>query len=348
MTAYTSGNLALLSGSSAAAQMAAKLLEGDATAWAALALSSFGMDEKAYELLLEQLADNLTVDLMCVIPDESAITAKKSADYISDVLSLVQMETDLGANAVVDLELMDAVLEARLSSSDLVDDPRWFSEALDKIDALTEQKKALASLNSGIDNVLTGVKTVFGMLQTAATYASVDDLSLGGVAAICANKEYLTYSNPVVLDEIESYAAFMQSGAVNYSLYDYVSKNVGSWVLDGLSASCPVFKLMQLSTHLVPALAEGIDATESFQISMLAIPLQSDVERVLQAELKAYPARKAEAEEFQVLSETAYIFLKTCYIAKNQATAALQLSGDDLATQQAQMEFLLEKWRCSR
>ncbi len=342
-TAYTSGDLALLSGSSAAAQLAAKLLDGDATAWAALALSAFGFDEKGHELLLKQLADDLTVDLMCVIPDESMVIAEQSANYISDVMSLIQTEYDVGANAAVDMDLMDAVVEARISSGSLVNDPRWFSEALDKIQVLTEQKKALAALNTGLDNVLTGVKTVFGMLQTAATYASVDEISQGGVGAICANRAALTDSSPIVLDEIESYAAFMRSGEVNYSLYDYVAKNVGSWVLDGISASCPVFKLMQLAAHLVPALSEGIDATHSFQISMLAIPLQNDVERILQAELKAYPARKAEGEQFKALSETAYIYLKTCYIARNQASSALGLSSDELSRQQGQMEFLLEK-----
>lgn len=343
MTAYTSGNLALLSGSSAAAQIASKLLDGDATAWAAVALSAFGFDEKGYELLLEQLADDLTVDLMCVVPDESVAAAKASINEISDVMSLVQTEYDIGANAAVDMDLMDAVLEARVSSSSLVNDPRWFSEALDKINALTEQKKRLQAMNAGIDGVLTGVTTVFGMLQTAATYAAVDEISLGGVGAICANKEFLTYSDPIVLNEIETYAARMQSGAVNYSLYDYISKNAGSWVLDGLSASCPVFKLMQLATHLIPAISEGISATHSFQISVLAIPLQSDVERILQAELKAYPARKADEKEFKALSEAAYIYLKTCYIAKNQATSALGLSGDELTQQQEQMEFLLNK-----
>ena len=343
MTAYTSGDMALLSGSSAAAQVAAKMLDGDATAWAAVALSAFGLDEKGYELLLEQLADDLTVDLMCVIPDESVAAAKASVNKISDVLSAIQTEVDLGANAAVDMDLMDAVLEARLSSSSQVNDPHWFSEALDKIDGLTEQKKKLKAMNAGIDGVLTGVTTVFGMLQTAATYASIDEISLGGVSAICANREYLTYSDPIVLEEIEKYAAFMQSGAVNYSLYDYISRNAGSWVLDGLTASCPVFKLMQLATHLIPALAEGIDSTHSFQISVLAIPLQSDVERILKAELKAYPARKADKREFKALSETAYIYLKTCYIARNQAASALGLSGDALAKQQRQMNFLLEK-----
>ena len=343
MTAYTSGNMALLSGSSAAAQIAAKMLDGDATAWAAVALSAFGFDEKSYELLLEQLADDLTVDLMCVIPDESVAVAKASVNKISDVVSAIQTEVDLGTNAAVDMDLMDAVLEARVSSSSQVNDPRWFSEALDKIDALTKQKDTLKKLNSGIDHAWTGVTTVLGMLQTAATYAAVDEISIGGGHAICVNRDYLTYSDPIVLEEIEKYAAFMQSGAVNYSLYDYVSKNAGSWVLDGLTASCPVFKLMQLATHLLPALSEGINATHSFQISVLAIPLQSDVERVLQAELKAYPARKANQKEFKALSETAYIYLKTCYIARNQATAALGISGDALAQQQGQMDFLLEK-----
>lgn len=151
MTAYTSGNMALLSGSSAAAQIAAKMIDGDATAWAAVALSAFGFDEKSYELLLEQLADDLTVDLMCVIPDESVAVAKASVNKISDVVSAIQTEVDLGTNAAVDMDLMDAVLEARVSSSSQVNDPRWFSEALDKIDALTKQKDTLKKLNSGID-----------------------------------------------------------------------------------------------------------------------------------------------------------------------------------------------------
>ena len=40
-----------------------------------------------------------------------------------------------------------------------------------------------------------------------------------------------TYSDPVVLDEMEVYAAMVHSGVIEYSLYDYVSKNWGSWVL---------------------------------------------------------------------------------------------------------------------
>lgn len=80
----------------------------------------------------------------------------------------------------------------------------------------------------------------------------MDELSSYGVGAIIGNKKFLTYSDPVVLDEMEVYAAMMHSGVIEYSLYDYVSKNWGSWVLDGLSASAPPFKLIQLSSHLIP------------------------------------------------------------------------------------------------
>ena len=129
---------------------------------------------------------------------------------------------------------------------------------------------------------------------------------------------------------MEVYAAMMHSGVIEYSLYDYVSKNWGSWVLDGLSASAPPFKLIQLSSHLIPGIAEGVDATHSFQMSMLLLPLQSDVERILLSTMDYYPARKADDEGFKALTDAAYIYLKTCYLARNHAVSALSLSDAEL------------------
>ena len=344
--AYVDANLPLLAADSALAQLAAKLLDGDPTAWAALLQASFGFSDAAYERLVRQLADELTMELLCVLPDEAHFLQQETVSEFSDVLNVLAVEADIGGNAAVDLDLMDAVFEARVASDPLVaaNDPRWFSEALDKIDALTEQKEAIGRLSGGLDGAVTGVSTVLGMLGTAATYASVDELSSYGVGAIVGNKEFLTYSDAVVLDEIAAHAAWVHSSnAVEYSLYDYVSKNWGSWVLDGLSASVPAFKVLQLSSHLVPGIAQGVDATHSFQMSMLAIPLQSDVERLLLATMEYYPARRADEEGFKALTDAAYIYLKTCYLARNHAAGAFALSAAEQEAQQQQMDALLEK-----
>lgn len=331
-TAYQDADLPLLAADSALAQLAAKLLDGDATAWAALLQASFGFSDAAYETLLRQLADDLTVELLCVLPDEAQFIQNETVSEFSDVLNLLAVETEIGSNAAIDLDLMNAVFEGRVASDPLVsaNDPSWFSQALDKIDDLTEQKKTIGKLNAGLDGAVTGVTTVLGMLGTAATYASVDELNSYGVGAIIGNKKHLTYSDPVVLDEMEVYAAMMHSGVIEYSLYDYVSKNWGSWVLDGLSASAPPFKLIQLSSHLIPGIAEGVDATHSFQMSMLLLPLQSDVERILLSTMDYYPARKADDEGFKALTDAAYIYLKTCYLARNHAVSALSLSDAEL------------------
>ncbi|MGI5884526.1 MAG: hypothetical protein ACOX83_06100 [Candidatus Spyradocola sp.] len=344
-TFYTGGNLAALGGTSAAAQLAAKLLDGDATAWAALIVSSFGFSEQAYEMLLEQLADDLTLELLSVLPDEAVFTARESASAFSDVLELLKTESELGGNAAVDLDLMQAVFEGRVASDPLVsaNDPRWFSETLDRIDALTEQKKALQQFNAGLDGVTTGLATVTGMLATASSYAAVDELSSYAVGELCASKAHLTNSHPAVLNEIEVYANRLHSGILNYSLYDYVSRNWGAWVLDGLSASTPPFKLLQLYTHLDPTISETLDQTRSYQMSLLAIPLQSDVERILRATLQAYPARRAGEEEFRDLTEAAYLYLKVCYLACNHAGSALALSGGEKTAWEAKMDALLEK-----
>ena len=344
-TSYQDADLPLLAADSALAQLAAKLLDGDATAWAALLQASLGFSDAAYETLLRQLADDLTVELLCVLPDEAQFIQNETVSEFSDVLNLLAVETEIGSNAAIDLDLMNAVFEGRVASDPLVsaNDPSWFSQALDKIDDLTEQKKTIGKLNAGLDGAVTGVTTVLGMLGTAATYASVDELNSYGVGAIIGNKKHLTYSDPVVLDEMEVYAAMMHSGVIEYSLYDYVSKNWGSWVLDGLSASAPPFKLIQLSSHLIPGIAEGVDATHSFQMSMLLIPLQSDVERILLSTMDYYPARKADDEGFKALTDAAYIYLKTCYLARNHAVSALSLSDAELEVQQRQMDILLKK-----
>lgn len=114
-------------------------------------------------------------------------------------------------------------------------------------------------------------------------------------------------------------------------------------MLDGLSASAPPFKLIQLSSHLIPGIAEGVDATHSFQMSMLLIPLQSDVERILLSTMDYYPARKADDEGFKALTDAAYIYLKTCYLARNHAVGALSLSDAQQEEQHRQMDALLEK-----
>ena len=322
--AYVDANLPLLAADSALAQLAAKLLDGDPTAWAALLQASFGFSDAAYERLVRQLADELTMELLCVLPDEAHFLQQETVSEFSDVLNVLAVEADIGGNAAVDLDLMDAVFEARVASDPLVaaNDPRWFSEALDKIDALTEQKEAIGRLSGGLDGAVTGVSTVLGMLGTAATYASVDELSSYGVGAIVGNKEFLTYSDAVVLDEIAAHrrvGAQQQRGrilALRLRLQELGQLGAGRPF-----RSVPAFKVLQLSSHLVPGIAQGVDATHSFQMSMLAIPLQSDVERLLLATMEYYPARRADEEGFKALTDAAYIYLKTCYLARNHAAA---------------------------
>ena len=254
--AYVDANLPLLAADSALAQLAAKLLDGDPTAWAALLQASFGFSDAAYERLVRQLADELTMEPLCVLPDEAHFLQQET---VSRVLGRAQRAGGRGGlrrqrrgRPGPDGRGVRGPRGQRPAGRG--NDPRWFSEALDKIDALTEQKEAIGRLSGGLDGAVTGVSTVLGMLGTAATYASVDELSSYGVGAIVGNKEFLTYSDAVVLDEIAAHAAWVHSSnAVEYSLYDYVSKNWGSWVLDGLSASVPAFKVCSSPRTWCPA-----------------------------------------------------------------------------------------------
>ena len=119
-TSYQDADLPLLAADSALAQLAAKLLDGDATAWAALLQASLGFSDAAYETLLRQLADDLTVELLCVLPDEAQFIQNETVSEFSDVLNLLAVETEIGSNAAIDLDLMNAVFEGRVASDPLV------------------------------------------------------------------------------------------------------------------------------------------------------------------------------------------------------------------------------------
>ncbi|MDO4317512.1 MAG: hypothetical protein Q4C48_04805 [Lachnospiraceae bacterium] len=345
MTAYQSDNLALLSGTAAAAQIAAKMLDGDATAWGAVALSAIGKEEEAKEKLIRQIADDLTVDLMVALPDETVKITKEATNGASDLVNWAVTCIGMRADAELDLDLAAAekALDEAGKTVVTANDTQWYKEALDRLNSLKMEKDRISATGENIGTAVNALSALLGVLSTMVTYASVDEISANGIDTIRANKEYLNYTDGIVLDEIVEYAEYMRSGMVEYSVSDYVRKNFGGWILDGLTQSCPAFSLVRLSSHLVPFMADGVEATHSFQVSMLSIPLQSDTERVLKAVLKKYKPRNADQEGFRYMMDAAYVYLKTCYISRNTATAALYMDETEMEPHKEQMEFLLEK-----
>lgn len=345
MTAYESDHLSLMSGAAAAAQIAAKMLDGDATAWGAVALSAIGKEEEAKEKLVRQIADDLTVDLMVALPDETVKAAKKASEGASDLTNFAVTCIGIGADVSVDLDL-SAAEKALDEAGKLVvtaNDTQWYKEALERLNSMKMEKDRISGLGDHMGTAVNTLSALVGILSTMVTYASVDDISANGIDTIRANKDYLNYTDGIVLDEITEYAEYMRSGMVEYSVSDYVRKNFGGWILEGLTASCPAFSLVRLSSHLVPFMADGVEATHSFQVSMLSIPLQSDTERVLQAVLKKYKPRNFDSEGLRYMMDAAYMYLKTCYISKNTATTALYMDETELEPHKEQMEFMLEK-----
>lgn len=213
---------------------------------------------------------------------------------------------------------------------------------------LTNYTKALASLDdsnkfiNNIDGKLSDVSDTLVIIGTTAdcicniiTYVNSDNLICNGMNHLFS-KEYrdkyrypLYYLGEENLARIEKEFSELSEDVFSYSAAKAFSDNISNIIGAALKTGNPFTLLYGITSKHIPYYGDALDAMENFNLSMYAIPFQNDTRN---AALNCIDdLRLGASDDTEVVDgiELGYVYLKTCYVARDCAIRSFTRKGKE-------------------
>jgi len=187
--------------------------------------------------------------------------------------------------------------------------------------------------------VSTGAKGLKLMSVIAETASYVSEFSCRDMYSVNA-LEKVAKSLPYVKSDVSFYtkvalmdgAVDFKSNALDYSVERFLRENVADIAFDIANVISTKANLILLAwniaSNFIPFLSEGFAAAEKYELSIYAMALQNETYKLYYQKLSEYTSagQYLTPERVQELSQYAYVYLKTCLIARDAAIGGIHVS----------------------
>lgn len=318
------------------------LLDFDSASWMA-AMQSYVGDSSAYD---KKYGENLAL-LLCTESDEELNATVEKLAFYGDVFKkdgqlgklLGAYAKDLDREGEMFYKTCEEILKkvqtnnasvatynrAYKGLEDVLDKQSWFSDTGGNI--------------LEIQNDFSDITSTLGKLQQVAEITGyIQEFAKQDEFAVAAVQDYLkTSKDRVELPEkmrksMQKYTELLESSMEEYSIKRFFKNNVVDWIVEGAGIEEILGKqargalvVWNIASNIIPVISNGLDAADQFELAMYAQVFQADTFLNYQSLCSSTfdNIDTLSPEKLYTLSQYCYIYLKTCYIARNAAVGSL-------------------------
>ncbi len=294
------------------------LFRADPTSWKILAktltLSDLWSDwDSTKEDWEQKLTKDLAESLVMAGYDEAATCIDLSSSISSEVLTLAIK----GGEKYIDFigENASDILFGLLKEGYDLPRVKQAAQLIGQLES-PENKVFLEKLSKGSETGLNLLSGLLGIVCNVCSYTQRDKIAGNGLKdflyEINNSHKYMTDAS---YEQLLKWSGELDKTVMEYSLGKYVRENWFSQTMSALSGDFPYFLGYQLASYLIPGRMKGLEATKSFQLSTIALPLEEEVRDVFLKYIKGFNPASASAKQIAEAMNLAYFYLKSCYTA---------------------------------
>lgn len=336
------------------------ILDFDGDSWKQL-LQSFCLSSSAYD---KKYGEDISL-LLCSESDGELEALKKQASIYKNLFSTKgklggflskysqKLDEDVGNWNEICEELEKTIKAGNSSyiklynkSYELLgkafDKQSWF---LDTVGIVLDTQKQMSADVPFLDVF----PTIIEVIQYGEEFANQDEFSVNALEEFLQNSTEATVTSEDMKNSMKDFLTELKGNVVEYSVFKYFKENIGGWVKDavkdgnllGSQGNMALAVWNMLSTYW-PFASNGLDSADKFELALYSAVLQSDAFLNYQkCRNEAFSSVKdLTAEELYEISQYCYLYMKTCYIARESALASLVGKRDEI---KEQIEPLLEQ-----
>ncbi len=202
-----------------------------------------------------------------------------------------------------------------------LDKQTWFSHTGGEI---MEFQKGLSDVSSVLD-ILLKVGEVAGY---GSEFLNQDEFSWAALTNYLDTSVGTSELSDNMVKSMRSYSDLLASNIALYSSARFFNENVGEWIADGISlgvqANIALFA-WDIASGFIPFITNGIEGADKFELALYAQCLQSDA-LINYQNLRNTVFNNIDTlspQKLYQVSQSCYIYLKSCYITRNAALASL-------------------------
>ena len=201
----------------------------------------------------------------------------------------------------------------------------WFSKTGDKIlqiqDGLSSAAKALRAIS------LMGEVVSYG-----AEFSNQDEFSLSALKTFLATSSTDFDLPKAMKQSMNDYSELLSTDLITYSAKRTFEENIDTLITgDGAIAealgaqACMALFVWNMASNMIPFISNGLDAADKVELAVYAQVFQADSKTnyIQKRDSILYNEEKIIPENLYTLSQYLYVYLKSCYVARNAAIASL-------------------------
>lgn len=344
---YTDVDWKVLSASSHLVNIFNGLLDLDGASWEAM-FQSFIMDSSAYN---EKYGENIAL-LLCSEADEELKASIEKIELYKDIFStdgqLGEMLTTYSDNIDSEVgalyENCEKILaDVKNNNSSVVTYNKSYQaleDAFDKQTWFSNTGGNIIDIQKGLSDVMSildiGMK-IAEVVGYGNEFANQDEFSLSSLVNYLDSSTSSATLPKAMNQSMKDYTDILSSNMAEYSAVKFLKENIDGWVTEGLSlsealgtqANVALFA-WNIASNTVPFISNGLEGADKFELALYSQVFQSDTF------LNYQNLRNSTFEDIDTfspeklydVSQYCYLYLKSCYTARNAALGSLAGKSD--------------------
>ena len=341
---YTEGWIMTADGAARVVTLLDGLLKFDSSSWS-VALDWGAFDKKFGRML---------TTMICTKSNEEFKEEIEQVEQILDIFEpdstfgellrqeKISLDTDLGGWKAACDKYLEMVKSGAGSTAEYNRMYAQMEKAMDRQDLFSSLGgDALIYVQDGLSTA-TNVLDVAAKIGTVVTYyqefQNTDAFSLSALQSYLRTHTRTDEMSRGLKEAVLGHAAALQADGTFYAVTSYIEDNLTEIMVDasgldamlGLPANIALMA-WDIMSDTIPFYEGGLAAVENREISNYAQKLQNDARENLNTMLTGMKSGtiSLDSQECMKLAEYCYVFLKTCYIARDSAIKSLDLENKD-------------------
>ncbi len=339
---YTDKEVSVITGSSHLVNLFNGVLKLEGDAWAqlfqSLALDSSSFDNKYGEniamLMCTESSGELEAFQKEIEKYQDIFSEKgKMGDFLSTYSNTINTDVDsmysTCSKILQDVQNENSTMSTYNRAYDALekafDKQTWFSKTGERI---IDVQKGL----SDTANILNVSAWIAEVVQYGQEFQNQDEFSIKALGTFLETSDNDTISSENLKESMEAYIKELEANVVEYSAHKFFTENIDKWIgnivkeenLLGSQGNMALI-VWDMASSYVPFIENGISSADAFELAVYSSILQTDsyINYLNYCNDTFTSNENMTSENLYEFSQYGYVYMKTCYIARNAAIASL-------------------------